>query len=99
MEFEITTLHPTWSIETNVGNLVTGEDLRDAGEGFPQESQHQHESIAVNKPRREIRRPSLYNDTVAYAFPIRDDDVPSTHKEAIMCSGANKWKTAMEEEM
>ena len=36
---------------------------------------------------------------MAYALPIVDDDVPSTHKEAVMCSKANKWKIAVEEEM
>ena len=33
MEFEITTLHPTRFVETNVGNPVIEEDLRDGGEG------------------------------------------------------------------
>ena len=69
MEFAVTTLHPTRSIETNVSNPMIEEDLGDGGEGFAQESQPQHESIAVHKPRREIRRPSLYNDTMAYALP------------------------------
>ena len=36
---------------------------------------------------------------MAYALPIVDDDIPSTHKEAAMCSEANKWKTTVEEEM
>ena len=36
---------------------------------------------------------------MTYAVPIVDDDVPSTHKEAVMCSEVNKWKVAMEEEM
>ena len=39
VEFEITTLHSTRSVETNVGNLVTEEDLRDGFKGFSQESQ------------------------------------------------------------
>ena len=75
------------------------EDLTDGEEGYAQESQQQHESIAINKPRREIRRLARYNDTMAYALSIVDDDAPSTHKEAVMCSEANKWKTTMEEEM
>ena len=36
---------------------------------------------------------------MAYALPIVDDGVPSTHKEAVIYSEANKWKTTMEEEM
>ena len=92
-------MHSTRSVETNVGNPVIEEDLRYGGEGFAQESQQQHESIVVNKPRREIRIPARYNGIVAYALPIVDDDVPSTHKEAVMYSEANKWKTAMEEKM
>ena len=98
VEFEITTLHLTRSVEKNDGNPVIEEDLRDGGEGSAQESQQQLESIAVTKPRRELRRLARYNDTVAYALPIVDD-VPSTHKEAVMCSEAKKWKTTMEEEM
>ena len=80
VEFEITTLHPTRFVEKNDGNPVIKEDLRDGGEGSVQESQQQLEYIAVNKPRCEIRKPTRYNDTMAYALPIVDDDVPSTHK-------------------
>ena len=36
---------------------------------------------------------------MAYTLPIVDDDVPSTHKEAVMCYEESKWKTTMEEEM
>ena len=35
------------------------DDLRYGGEGSAQESQHQLESIAVNKPRSEICRPAM----------------------------------------
>ena len=38
VEFEITTLHPTRYFDTNVGNPVIEEDLRDCGEGSAQES-------------------------------------------------------------
>ena len=99
VEFQITMLHPTRSIETNVGNLVTKEDLRDGGEGYAQESQQQHEYIIINKTIHEILKSARYNDTISYALPNVDDDVPSTHKEAVMCSKANKWKIDMEEEM
>ena len=91
-------MHLTQFVEKNDGIPMIEEDLRDSGEGSAQESQ-QLESIVVNNLRREIHRLALYNDTVAYALPIIDDDVPSTHKEAVMCSEAYKWKTSMKEEM
>ena len=34
VEFEITTLHPTRSVEKNDGNPMIEEDLRDGGEGY-----------------------------------------------------------------
>ena len=58
VEFEITMLYPTRSFETNVGNPVIEEDLRDDGEGSAQESQQQHEYIVVNKSRYEICKPA-----------------------------------------
>ena len=39
LEFEVTTFHLTRSIETDVGNPVIKEDLRDGGEGSAQELQ------------------------------------------------------------
>ena len=90
MEFEITTLQPTPSVEANVDNPMIDEDLRDSGESSAQESQNQHESIVVNKPRREIRRLARYNVTRASSLLIVDDNVPSTHRKAVMCSEANK---------
>ena len=64
-----------------------------------QEPSQQQESIAINRPRREIRRPARFADMVAYALPIVDDDVPSTYREAVQCSEVDKWKKAMDEEM
>ncbi|KAF7140426.1 hypothetical protein RHSIM_Rhsim06G0043100 [Rhododendron simsii] len=39
-----------------------------------QEIPQQPESIATSRPRREIRKPARYADTVAYALPVIDDD-------------------------
>ena len=36
---------------------------------------------------------------MVFALPIVDDDVPSTHKEAVMHSKVNKWTITMDEEM
>ena len=64
-----------------------------------QESQQQQESIAVNRPRRDIRKPARFADMVAYALPIIDGDIPATYREAVSCFEVGKWKKAMEEEM
>ena len=64
-----------------------------------QELLQQQDSIAYRRPRREIRKPARFDDMVAYALPIADDDVPSTYTEAISNSDGVKWKQAMNEEM
>ncbi|KAG8502473.1 hypothetical protein CXB51_000399 [Gossypium anomalum] len=48
-----------------------------------EEPPQQQDSIAYRRPRREIRKPARFDDIVAYALPIADDDVPSTYTEAI----------------
>ncbi|KAI3472951.1 hypothetical protein Pfo_029197 [Paulownia fortunei] len=80
-------------------NPVT-EDLSDEEEEVQtQESLEQPEPIAMRRPRREIHKPARFTDMVAYAFPIVDDDVPSTFQDAVRSSESEKWKGAMEEEM
>ncbi len=64
-----------------------------------QRSLQQPDSIAVNRPRREIRKPAQFTDTVAYALPITDDDILLTYREAISNLEKAKWKEAMGEEM
>ena len=64
-----------------------------------QELLQQQDSIAYRRPRREIRKPARFDDMVAYALPIADDDVPSTYTEARSNSDSVKWKQAMNEEM
>ncbi|KAE8725113.1 hypothetical protein F3Y22_tig00009009pilonHSYRG00067 [Hibiscus syriacus] len=57
------------------------------------------ETLAVTRPRREIRRPARFVDMVAYALPVVDDDIPITYQEAIQSLESDKWKSAMDEEM
>ncbi|KAG8492333.1 hypothetical protein CXB51_009816 [Gossypium anomalum] len=64
-----------------------------------QEPLQQQDSIAYRRPRREIRKPARFDDIVAYALLIADDDIPSTYTEAISNPDGVKWKQAMNEEM
>ncbi|KAG8480145.1 hypothetical protein CXB51_024902 [Gossypium anomalum] len=53
-------------------------------EEFPtQEPLQQQDLIAYRRPRREIRKPTRFDDIVAYALPIMEDDVSSTYTEVI----------------
>ncbi|KAG8487895.1 hypothetical protein CXB51_018354 [Gossypium anomalum] len=61
-------------------------------EVLTQEPLQQQDSIAYRRPRREIRKPARFDDIVAYALPIVDDDVPSTYTEAISNPDGVKWK-------
>ena len=62
-------------------------------------------SIAVNRPRREIRPPPRYAhaDLVAYALTIAENvdsfSEPSCYEEGVQSHDAAKWITAMKEEM
>ena len=46
------------------------------------------ESIARNRPRREIRKPARFDDLIAYAFPLIDG-VPNNYKDAIQRDKSN----------
>ncbi|KAG8479437.1 hypothetical protein CXB51_029202 [Gossypium anomalum] len=63
------------------------------------ELEKQQDSIAYRRPRREICKPARFDDIVAYALPIEDNDVPSTYTEAISNPDGVKWKQAINEEM
>ncbi|KAG8477849.1 hypothetical protein CXB51_027472 [Gossypium anomalum] len=63
------------------------------------ELEKKQDSIAYRRPRREIRKPAHFDDIVAYALPIADDDVLSTYIEAISNPDGAKWKQAINEEM
>ncbi|KAG8495920.1 hypothetical protein CXB51_007502 [Gossypium anomalum] len=62
---------PTNIRGTNDEEILTEEPLQ------------QQDSIACRRPRREIRKPARFDDIMAYALPIVDDDVPSTYTKAI----------------
>ena len=87
VEFEKVNDDPTNIEGTNDDEVSTQELLQ------------QQDSIAYRRPRREIRKPARFDDMVAYALPIADDDVPSTYTEAISNPDGVKWKQAMNEEM
>jgi len=60
-----------------------------------------HESIAVERTKRNSRKPSwLTTDMiVTYALPIVEEVIPSTCREAEITSEFKMWKDAMVEEM
>jgi hypothetical protein len=64
-----------------------------------QRSLQQPDPIVVSRPRREIRKPARYTDTVTYALLITEEDIPLTYREAIGNSEKARWKEAMGEEM
>ena len=74
------------------------EELEDE-EVQPRESLQQHESIALSKRKRTIKKPARYIDMVACASTITFDDIPTTYSEAVKSSEVAKWKSAMEEEI
>lgn len=92
---------------TSVIPVQTGDSLTDDSVGEDtvtdespvQASTQQPDSIAVSRPRREIRKPARFTDMVAYALPVVDDDIPSTYREAMRNSESVEWKDAMSEEM
>jgi hypothetical protein len=59
--------------------VATEEESSDEVEEEAPRSLQQPDSIAVSRPMREIRKPAWYTDTVAYALPITEDDIPLTY--------------------
>ncbi|KAH9687282.1 hypothetical protein KPL70_014707 [Citrus sinensis] len=66
-------------------------------EVLTQEPSQQQDLIAYKRPHREIHKPAHFVDMVAYAFPIVDDDVPSTYREAEKKAIGCKWVYAKNE--
>ncbi|KAK0598599.1 hypothetical protein LWI29_036201 [Acer saccharum] len=87
VELEITSVDPVSVTEMDNDSSVTDEEGEE--EVLTQEPSQQQDSIAVRRPRREIRKPARFVDMVAYALPIVNDDVPSSYKEAIRSSESN----------
>ena len=71
----------------------------DMVEPSPQRPPKFQESIATSKPVRTKKKPARLTDTVAYALPIVNEDIPSTYKEVVHYSESVEWNKAMEEEM
>ena len=64
-----------------------GSDSSDADSASQEvETTPVEDSIAVNRPIREIRKLAHYTDMVAYALPIADDNIPMNFREATKIS-------------
>ena len=57
------------------------------------------ESIALNMPMREIRKPVWYTNIVAYALPVADDDIPVNFIEVTKSFESAYWHVSMDDEM
>ncbi|EON88779.1 hypothetical protein, partial [Plesiomonas shigelloides] len=64
-----------------------------------EEPQQQLESIANRRPKRTMRVPARYANTVAEASVLEIHEVLTTYQEAVNNSEGAKWRIAMEEEM
>ena len=80
VEFERTMVTPR-RIATSDSPMV--EEESDDDEVPTQEPLQQSEPIAVRRQRQEIKKPARFTNTVSYALPVCDDNVPSTNLEAI----------------
>ena len=60
-----------------------------------------HESIAIERTKRNSRKPGwLTTDMiVAYAFPVVEEAIMFTYREAEISSESKMWKDAMVEEI
>ena len=56
------------------------------------------ESIARNRPRRKIRKPARFDDTIAYVFPLIDG-VLNNYKDAIQSRDRLHWQEGMNQEI
>ena len=86
------------SMDTPTVEEEESEDEQEE-EAQASETPQRQECIAKDKPKRNVVKPIRYANTVAYALPILEDDIPSTYKEASKSSERVKWDAAMGEEM
>ena len=86
---------------TQGSDQAVEEDAEDVEEGHEQIMGNVPDSTAVERPRRNTRRPGwLTTDmVVAYALPVVEEAIPSTFREAEISSESKMWKEAMNEEM
>ena len=94
MEFQTISVKPIEDQQTKHEADVGEEEVSN------EEPQQQHDlPIAIRRPRREIRKPARFEDMVAYAFPVVEEDMPQTFLEANSSPDKEKSKKAMDEEM
>jgi len=86
---------------TQGGDQAAEGDTEDVEEGQEQVMDTVPDPTAVERPRRNTRRPGwLTTDmVVAYALPVVEEAIPSTFREAEISTEARMWKEAMNEEM
>ncbi|KAL5850870.1 hypothetical protein ACOSQ4_008883 [Xanthoceras sorbifolium] len=81
------------------GETPTAEEELNEEEVLTQEPPQQQEQIALRKSQRERHKPAQFNDMVAHASIIVNDEIPTTYQEAVQSSEEEKWRNAMNEEM
>ncbi|GJT41033.1 hypothetical protein Tco_1119196 [Tanacetum coccineum] len=80
----------------NESDMLKKVNAKQLDETPKREPQHQqHESIATSKIRRNVKRPTRLNDTVACASSIAADDVPTTYFKVTRGSKEEKWRTTI----
>ena len=94
VEFQTTSAKPVEDQKTYHEANVGEEEVSN------EETQQQQDlPIAIRRPRRESRKPTRFEDMVAYAFPVVEEGIPQTFLEANSSPDKEKWKKAMDEEM
>nr|GEU76321.1 retrovirus-related Pol polyprotein from transposon TNT 1-94 [Tanacetum cinerariifolium] len=85
-----------WDVTFNESAMLKNVNAEQL-DGTPKKQQH--ESIATSKPKRNAKRPTHLNDTVACASSIAADDVPTTCSKAVRDSENENWRIAMSKEI
>ena len=94
VEFQTTSVKPVEDQQTEHETDIGEEEVSN------EEPQQQHDlPIAINRPRRETRKPARFEDMVAYAFPVVEEGIPQTFLEENSSPDKEKWKKSMDEEM
>ena len=94
VKFQTTSVKPVEDQQTEHEADVREEEVSN------EEPQQQHDlPIAISRPRREIRKPTRFEDMVAYAFPVVEEGIPQNFLEANSSPDKENWKKAMDEEM
>ena len=94
VDFQTTSTKPIEDQQTDHEADVGEEEVSNE-----EPQQQQDFSIAIKRPRREIRKPSRFENMVAYAFPVVEEGIPQTFLEANSTPDKEKWKKAIDEEM